>query len=92
MKTLLRTTCATLGTLLMIISVHADTSVSSPDLSTLSVKIGAKTYSGEEAKTLLLSRVKTMENARKTSTDKQKFLEQFNTKLSKLAGAYEKRG
>lgn len=60
-------------------------------LSNISVKIGAKTYTGEEAKNLLLARVKAMKDTKNTTEEKQKFLEQFNTKLSKLAWIYEKK-
>lgn len=88
MKTILRTTCAILGTLVIITSVYAEapmnTSISF-DLSNISVKIGAKTYSGEEVKNLLLARVKAMKDTKNTIEEKQKFLEQFNMKLSKLA-------
>lgn len=88
MKTILRTTCAILGTLVIIASVHAETPMNtsaSLSLSNISVKIGAKTYTGEEAKNLLLARVKAMKDTKNTTEEKQKFLEQFNTKLSKLA-------
>ena len=94
MKTILRTTCSVIGTLVIFTSVFADNSVtlsSSSELSKISVKIGAKMYSGDEAKTYLLGRVKTMKEARKTTEEQKIFIEQFITKLSKLAGAYEKK-
>lgn len=95
MKNLMtRALCALIAILTVASQTYADNSVNTTtsDLSSVSVKIGAKSYSGTEAKTLLVSRVKTMENMRKTADDKKKFLEQFVAKLSKLSENYEKRG
>lgn len=95
MKKLFRTTCAMLGTFVIITSVHADTSkntsISPPSLSKTWIQIGDSSYAGVQAEKLILARIREIEETRKTPEDKQKFLEQFSIKLLKIAGIYEKK-
>lgn len=93
MKTMLRATCAILVTVSMVTSAFAETSISdTSSLASISVNIGSKTYSGDEARKYLFSRVQTQENTRITTDAKVQFLQGFNIKLSKVAGSYETRG
>ncbi len=77
----------------MVTSAFAEISVSdTSDLTNISVKIGTKTYSGDEARKLLFSRVQTQENMRNTTDKKIQFLQTFKEKLLKLIKNYEARG
>lgn len=90
MKSFFIAFCAIVISLSLLIPAHAENA--SSNLSSVSVKIGTKSYSGNEARKLLFSRVQAQESMRKTDSEKTKFLASFDAKLKKLITNYEKKG
>lgn len=97
MKTILRTTCAIFWTFVVIASVHADTfgtgtasSVTNTpsDLSSISLRISWKLYTGEEVKNRIISNIFTIESTKKTLSEKDLFIHSILRKIIKMQNAY----